>query len=236
MMTLASTSTDAPGPLRHKRSRGETVRELLDPVTTKVDGSLYMRGGHRVPSQDVEQLVCEIETVSSRNFPARDQHHVEFQEAARRARNPSVGVHHDTSILIRLAPVLQYHTGDMTARETHVAGGHRGYPDPRGRRPHLLHSLQRGHGPEPGHRRRALAFRRRHRAPPVPANPVRLPRRHPSAMPMRPGHAPTARSPRASPATGRFCADTGSSNGADIDGGGCAARRTRVAFDQPSKN
>ena len=71
--------------------------------------------------------------------------------------------------------------------EPHAPGRHRRHADPRGRRARPLHAVQRGHRPGRGQRRRAVAFRSRHRPRAGPREPVRLPRRYPLARCRRDG-------------------------------------------------
>ena len=48
----------------HGASRGD----LLGPIAAGVAGLFHMFGRHRVPGQDVELLVCQVEIAASRHF------------------------------------------------------------------------------------------------------------------------------------------------------------------------
>src|SRR5205807_7377109 len=79
----------------HQERGRKTVGELLDAVLALLGRILDVLRRHRVPGEDVEELVCKIEMASARGLTAIDQHGIERRQAAGGARHALEGVHHE---------------------------------------------------------------------------------------------------------------------------------------------
>ena len=80
---------------RHEQCGGETVGKLLDAIAAGFARLFGMVGGHRVPCEDVEQLVGEIEMTTSFDLVTCDQHGIEFGKPAGSAGDAVMGVHRE---------------------------------------------------------------------------------------------------------------------------------------------
>ncbi len=63
-----------------------------------------MLGRHRVPGEDVEELVRQIEMAAARDLMAIDQHDIEFRQAAGRAGNALERIDHEHQYAQARAP------------------------------------------------------------------------------------------------------------------------------------
>ena len=106
---------------RHQNCPGEVVGQLLDAIAAGLPRFFAMLGRHRIPGEDVEQLVGEIEMPAAGDFAARDQHRVQLGQAAGRSRDAVACVdheHHDAEIPL-------YYLGEARRRfvpETELGG------------------------------------------------------------------------------------------------------------------
>ena len=80
---------------RHQHRRREIVGELFHPVASCVARLFVVRGWHRVPGEDVKQLVCEIEMTAAGHFTPCDQDCIQFRKTAGRPRDAGLRVHHE---------------------------------------------------------------------------------------------------------------------------------------------
>ena len=80
---------------RHQHRRRKMVGKLLDTAAARLSRLLQMLGRHRVPGQDVKQLVRQIEMTPTLHLVACDQHRVELRQTACRAGDPPIRVDHE---------------------------------------------------------------------------------------------------------------------------------------------
>ena len=79
---------------RHQHRRGKIVGKLLDTAAARLSRLLQVLGRHRVPGQEMKQLVRQIEMAPTFHLVAGDQHRVQLRQAACRAGDSAVRVDH----------------------------------------------------------------------------------------------------------------------------------------------
>lgn len=79
---------------RHQHRRGKVVGKLFDAVAARLSRLLPVLGWHRVPRQEVKQLVRQIELAPTLHLVAGDEHRVQLRQSACRAGDPPVRVDH----------------------------------------------------------------------------------------------------------------------------------------------
>jgi Domain of unknown function (DUF6362) len=89
--------------------------ELLDAVAADLPGLLRVLRRHRIPGEDVEQLVRQIEVAPARHLVAIDQHYVQLRQTAGGTRDSLEGIDHEHEN----AELALHHLGQTPGR--HVA-------------------------------------------------------------------------------------------------------------------
>ena len=79
----------------HEERRCEAVGKLLNPISTNFDGIFNVLGWHRVPSENVKELVGKIKVPASGNFSPGNEHGIKLGQSACGARNTLIRIHHE---------------------------------------------------------------------------------------------------------------------------------------------
>ena len=115
--------------LRYEQRGGKAVRELLDTDLAGLRRLFEVLGRHRIPCEDVEKLVGEIEVASAGDFATVDDHHVEVGKTAGGSGDAVDRVHHehqDAELLLHdLRQLLGRDGPEIEILRETLAGRHR---------------------------------------------------------------------------------------------------------------
>ena len=68
---------------------------MLHAIPANLSRLLGVFGRHGVPGEDVEEFMRQVEVAAANDFMSIDQHHIQFRQAARGARNALECIHHE---------------------------------------------------------------------------------------------------------------------------------------------